>query len=681
MIFHPSKFPAVGVGLEYHFPPRPMAAETFDTSGIVDPIVTRLADGQLPCLNFFEFQPSHYVFEPRLLDLAAHMPVLLHSSSLSLGSVGIEMDREFLQLTRRLLDKTASPWLAEHISWNRFHGGDTRHFILPTLTQDIADTIVANATELRRVTGRPLLLENAPRTFSIKLDDEKPEGEFISDIIERSECGFLLDLDSAILTAHTMEYDLTEYLRSLPLDRLIEIHTGNPMRDWEILSKLFQSSPVKAVTLDWDISQETDDPRLHEVVSAIKALLPQPMLRHRATPASPSGKTPHEPEHAPFLDANTVFKLSEAVSCCIHTETILFKDRQRNLMLESPAGFLPLFRHFLTPQTMESALLLPGVLECPALGENIGFLRDLIQHGILSPHSSHSSDPLETQAPYYMERSPDIWANWDAALDFYLSTRTKYDAPYISVLNLEKKLEKKTSGQRQPSAFKDYFAHPFYPLENPLQLPPAGVDRRDLLDTLLHRKTCRTFERAPLSSAHLSQLLYYTWGATLVEKNRMGDFFLKKTSPSGGSLHGTEVYPILMNVDGFARGIYHYSARRHGLELVSREDPREWIVEACGGQPWIDQAAAVFLSTARLERMAWKYEFSRAFRAVLMDIGHLSQTFSLVATSLGLGCCTTAALRDEIFEQKFGLDYLEEPVFLINGVGQIADLPKTEDFT
>jgi len=127
-----------------------------------------------------------------------------------------------------------------------------------------------------------------------------------------------------------------------------------------------------------------------------------------------------------------------------------------------------------------------------------------------------------------------------------------------------------------------------------------------------------------------------------------------------------------MDVPGFAPGIYHYSVRRHGLELISREDPRSWISQACGDQAWIEHAAVVFVSTARLERMAWKYEFSRAWRIVQMDIGHLSQTFSLMATMLGLGCCTTGALRDELFEQKLGLDYRDEPIFLVNGAGLAA---------
>ena len=50
-------------------------------------------------------------------------------------------------------------------------------------------------------------------------------------------------------------------------------------------------------------------------------------------------------------------------------------------------------------------------------------------------------------------------------------------------------------------------------------------------------------------------------------------------------------------------------------------------------------------------------------------MGHLSQTFAWVGTHLGLGSFATAALRDEIFERKLGLNYLEEPIFLVTRIG------------
>jgi SagB-type dehydrogenase family enzyme len=369
-------------------------------------------------------------------------------------------------------------------------------------------------------------------------------------------------------------------------------------------------------------------------------------------------------QQTPSEGAQTLLKLRESTWLSVGSASFFIRDRQQDLSLEFDVTLLPLLRHFLSPQTLESALLLPGVLQSPAQDDNLAFLKTLVSHGVLLPVVNQSCSVTYNQGKH----SLNLWTRWDAALEFYLSTRTGSHTPYISVAELETELEQKASAQPQPSAFKDYWSHPFIALENPL-LPACAIAQPTLLDSLCNRRTSRTFSDQPLSSEQLSLLLYYTWGATVVQHNRMGDYFLKKTSPAGGSLQGTEVYAVLMNVQGFERGLYHYSVRRHGLELLSLEDPRVWISEACGGQTWIEEAAAVFVSTARVERMAWKYEFSRALRVALMDAGHLSQTFSLLATALGLGSFTTAALRDEMFENRLGLDYLEEPVFLVNGVG------------
>jgi SagB-type dehydrogenase family enzyme len=653
-MFDASSYPEAGVGLEYHLPRR-RAQDDRSEDGL-DPTVERILAEGLPHFDYVEFQPTHCILQPRLLDVSARVPSLLHSSSLSLGSVGIAMDREFLHMTRRLCDKTRSPWLAEHISWSRFHGGDTQHFILPTLAQEVADTVVANAIELRELTATLLVLENAPRLFSLPGGEELPEGEFISSVVERSGAGFLLDLDSAMATARTQGYDLNDYLRSLPLDRLIEVHTGHPQRDWEILRQLFASSPVKAITLEWDISRRTDDAELLTLIKAIKSLKPKALFWR--------GRDQQGAQEALAEDAQTPLRLRESTWLSIGTESFFIRDRQRDLSLEFGVTLLPLLRHFLSPQTLESALLLPGVLQSPAQDDNLAFLRTLVSHGVLLPVANQSGSVTCNEGKHPL----NLWTRWDAALEFYLSTRTGSHTPYISVAELETELEQKASAQPQPSAFKDYWSHPFIALENPL-LPACAIAQPTLLDSLCNRRTSRTFSDQPLSSEQLSLLLYYTWGATVVQHNRMGDYFLKKTSPAGGSLQGTEVYAVLMNVQGFERGLYHYSVRRHGLELISLEDPRAWISEACGGQAWIKDAAAVFVSTARVERMAWKYEFSRALRVALMDAGHLSQTFSLLATALGLGSFTTAALRDEMFENRLGLDYLEEPVFLVNGVG------------
>ena len=67
--------------------------------------------------------------------------------------------------------------------------------------------------------------------------------------------------------------------------------------------------------------------------------------------------------------------------------------------------------------------------------------------------------------------------------------------------------------------------------------------------------------------------------------------------------------------------------------------------------------------------MIWKYNSPRAYRTVLLDAGHVCQTFCLVSTWLGLAPFCTMAMRDTLIEQDLGLDGISESAFYIAGVG------------
>jgi hypothetical protein len=65
----------------------------------------------------------------------------------------------------------------------------------------------------------------------------------------------------------------------------------------------------------------------------------------------------------------------------------------------------------------------------------------------------------------------------------------------------------------------------------------------------------------------------------------------------------------------------------------------------------------------------WKYNYARAYRVVLLDAGHLCQTFCLVATWLGLAPFCTAALKDTLIEEDLGIDGISESALYVAGVG------------
>jgi SagB-type dehydrogenase family enzyme len=145
-----------------------------------------------------------------------------------------------------------------------------------------------------------------------------------------------------------------------------------------------------------------------------------------------------------------------------------------------------------------------------------------------------------------------------------------------------------------------------------------------------------------------------------------------KTSPSGGARHPGEVYLMALNVEGLERGMYHYQARDNRLaRLPAKVSPRK-ISAYCADQPYFSGAAALFIMTAVFARTMWKYGRARAYRVVLLETGHLCQTFCLTATRLRLAPFSTAALKDSLIESDLGIDGISESVLYVAGIGLVA---------
>jgi SagB-type dehydrogenase family enzyme len=202
-----------------------------------------------------------------------------------------------------------------------------------------------------------------------------------------------------------------------------------------------------------------------------------------------------------------------------------------------------------------------------------------------------------------------------------------------------------------------------------ISLPaPARLDL-SLSDTLLARRTWRRFGRRPISIDDLSTLLSITWGIQQWARDGAGRRVALKTSPSGGAMHPGEVYVAAFNVRGVRRGLYHYDGGRHVLSRV--RSPRQFVPSRyLPEQPWYAGAAALFLMTAVVARERWKYDSPRAYRAMVLDAGHLCQTFCLAATALQLAPFCSMALADSVVESDAGLDGFSEIALYAAGVGR-----------
>jgi SagB-type dehydrogenase family enzyme len=187
---------------------------------------------------------------------------------------------------------------------------------------------------------------------------------------------------------------------------------------------------------------------------------------------------------------------------------------------------------------------------------------------------------------------------------------------------------------------------------------------------LLSRRTWRKFSRQPVELAALGTLLGLTWGVQgWVKVPRVGAMAIR-TSPSGGALHPIEAYVLARNVRGLRPGLYHYDGAAHCLDFLRRGASSRQLVKSLAGQWWFGNSAFVVFMTAVFARTQWKYDYPRAYRAVLMEAGHLCQTFCLTATWLGLAPFCTIAFKDSLIEQTLRVDGISESVLYAAGAGK-----------
>jgi SagB-type dehydrogenase family enzyme len=128
---------------------------------------------------------------------------------------------------------------------------------------------------------------------------------------------------------------------------------------------------------------------------------------------------------------------------------------------------------------------------------------------------------------------------------------------------------------------------------------------------------------------------------------------------------------MALRVKGLDPGLYHYDARGHALERISTAATARKARAYCA-DPYAARAAALFIMTAIFARTMWKYRHARAYRVVLLDAGHLGQTFCLTATRMGLAPFSTAALKDTLIERDLGIDGISESVIYVTGCGMPA---------
>ena len=183
---------------------------------------------------WFEVHAENYMVDggPRLTMLEAlrkRFPLSLHGVGLSLAGVD-EPDREHLSRFRRLIDRFEPFLVSEHLAWSR-HEGTSFPDLLPfPRTTEALEIVARNIDITQSVLGRQVLIEN-PSLYMQLEGHEWPESLFLAELVKRTGCGLLIDVNNVFVSATNLGFNPISYLDALPRGVIGEIHLAGHSPD------------------------------------------------------------------------------------------------------------------------------------------------------------------------------------------------------------------------------------------------------------------------------------------------------------------------------------------------------------------------------------------------------------------------------------------------------------------
>lgn len=157
-----------------------------------------------------------------LARIREHYPVVMHGVALSIGTVD-PLNSEYLRMLKSLIDWLDPAWVSDHLCWTGV-AHRTTHDLLPVpYTEEALRHITQRIRHVQDFLERPVAFEN-PSTYLEFKSSHMPEAEFIARMAEASGCHLLLDVNNVYVTCYNHRLDAKQYLDTLPLDKVIQIH-------------------------------------------------------------------------------------------------------------------------------------------------------------------------------------------------------------------------------------------------------------------------------------------------------------------------------------------------------------------------------------------------------------------------------------------------------------------------
>jgi hypothetical protein len=230
---------------------------------------------QPTALGFFEVHAENYLvaggpLHHHLARIRERFPLSIHGVGLSIGGAQ-PLDTEHLDAVAALVHRYQPALFSEHLAWSS-HGGVYFNDLLPapyhlgTLQQ-----VCAHIHQVQERVGRPMLLEN-PSTYVEFASSTWSEGDFLREVLHRTGCGLLLDVNNVYVSAINHGRDPLQCLRAMPCAAAREIHLAGFAQDQDAAGDplLIDTHGAPVAQAVWDL-----------YVRALELTGPQPTLIER----------------------------------------------------------------------------------------------------------------------------------------------------------------------------------------------------------------------------------------------------------------------------------------------------------------------------------------------------------------------------------------------------------------
>ncbi len=149
-------------------------------------------------------------------------PMAMHGVSLSIGGSD-PLDATYLRQLKALVERIEPAWVSDHLCWTGTESLNLHDLLPLPYTEAALAHLTPRVAQVQDILGRPLVLENVSSYVSYRAD-EMSEWEFIRELIARTGCELLLDVNNVYVSSINHGFDPHVFIDAMPVAAVRQIH-------------------------------------------------------------------------------------------------------------------------------------------------------------------------------------------------------------------------------------------------------------------------------------------------------------------------------------------------------------------------------------------------------------------------------------------------------------------------